>query len=173
MNGLELSSHAATLETLWDHIYMNNVYIACISEKTCHWKNHRCYNLLHNVICTFWKRFHLRTLETKTPWPFIFKPGGTATIATSILFTRITFFGEDLHVLGRWSFIAFGEKRKCRLTIINVYRTCKLDNNCGVSTAYLQQWVILEETYQEHENIPLKMINDLFLFINELRKSHH
>ena len=41
VNGLDLSTHSATLETMCDYMYMNNVDVACMSEINAYWKNQR------------------------------------------------------------------------------------------------------------------------------------
>lgn len=99
VNGLELSFHSSTLETICDYMYLNNVDVTYMFETNSHWKNQRYYNMLYN----FWKLFHLSTSETKTktPWPTIVKPGETATITPSTLCIRISSSGEDPHGLGR------------------------------------------------------------------------
>ena len=173
VNGLDLSNNSATLETMFDYMYMHNVDVACMSETNAHWKNQRCKNTMYSVVRQFWKRFHITTSETSTPWPSIYKPGGTATITTTNLSSRITSSGEDPHGLGRWSYITFGSTNKVQLTIVNAYRTCKQTSNTGVSTAHLQQWDILEERNQESENIRYKMLEDLMLFINEIKSITH
>ena len=93
---------------------------------------------MYSVVRKFWKRLHIITLETSTPWPSIYKPGGAATIATTNLSSRIKSSGEDPHGLGRWSYITFGSVNQDQLTIVNAYRTCKQTSNSGVSTAHLQ-----------------------------------
>ena len=110
VNGLDLSTHSVTLETMCDYMYMNNVDVACISETNAHWKNPRCYNTMFCVVRKVWKRFQLTTSETSTPWPSIYKPGGTATLTITNLSSRIVSSGEDPHKLGRWSYITFGSK---------------------------------------------------------------
>ena len=128
-----------------DCMYLNNVDVVCMSETNCHWKNQRCCSTLYKVVRKFWKRFHLTTSETKTPWHTIHKPGGTSTIIITTLSTRITSSGEDPHKLGRWSYTIFGSSNRDHFTIINAYRTCQQSSNFGVSTAHLQQWDILEK----------------------------
>ena len=71
-------------------MYTYNADVACMSETNSYWKNQRCYNKFYSVVRKFWKIFHLTTSETKTSWPTIYKPGGTATIPTTNLSTRIT-----------------------------------------------------------------------------------
>ena len=140
-----------------------------MSESKCHWKNRRYYSTLYKVVRKIWKIFHLTTSETKTPWPTIHKIRDTVPITTTTLSARITSSGEDSHELWRWSYTTFGSSNKIRLTIINDYRTYQQSSNCGVSTAHLQQWNILEERNQETDNIRLKIIQDLIVFINVLR----
>ena len=65
---------------------------------------------MFGVVRKFWKTFHLSTSETSTPWPSIYKPGGTATLTTTKLSSRITSSREDPHELGRWSYINFESK---------------------------------------------------------------
>ena len=67
MNGLDLSTHSATLETMCDYIYKNDVDVACMSETNAHWKNQRCYNIMYGVVRNVLKRFHLTTSENSTP----------------------------------------------------------------------------------------------------------
>ena len=90
-----------------DYMYMNNVDVACMSEINANWKNQRCSNTMYGVVRNFWKRFHLTISDTSTLWLSIYKPGGTATLTTTNLSSRITFSGEDSHDLGCWSYITF------------------------------------------------------------------
>ena len=53
VNGLDLSTHSETLETIRDYTYMHNVYVACMSETKSHWKNQRSYNELYRVVRNF------------------------------------------------------------------------------------------------------------------------
>ena len=47
----------------------------------------------------------------------------------------------------------YGGKNPKKVTIVSAYRTCKPNDNQGVSTAHSQQWDILEERQQERGNI--------------------
>ena len=69
--------------------------------------------------------------------------------------------------------MTYGGKSKKKVTIISAYRTCKPNDNQGVSTAHSRQWDILEEHQQEHENIRDKMINDLIDFVQSLSDRSH
>ena len=67
----------------------------------------------------------------------------------------------------------YGGKNPKKVTIVSAYRTCKPNDNQCVSTAHSQQWDILEERQQEHENIREKMIIDLIDFVQSLSDSAH
>ena len=144
-----------------------------MSETNAHCKNQRSYSTMYGIFRKVWKSFHLTTSETSTPWPSIYKPGGTTTLTATNLSSRITSSGEDPHELGRWSYITFGSINQAQLTIINDCRTCKQISDSGDSTAHLQQWDIFKERNQETEDIRSKRIQGLIIFTNKLISPNH
>ena len=120
------------------------------------------------MINKFGTRQKIQTSETATPWPSIYKPGGTMMISSSILASRVIISGEDEEGYGRWSYTTYGGKNNKRLTIIAAYRTCIPNDGMGVSTFHSQQWDIMEERNIEHMNIRAKMIKDINIFMAQL-----
>ena len=111
------------------------------------------------------KRNKVQTSETVTPWPSIYKPGGTMMISSPSLASRVTTSGEDEEGYSRWSYTTYGGENNKRLTIIAAYRTCIPHDGMGVSTVHSQQWDIMEVRKIEHMNIRAKMIKDIIIFI--------
>ena len=80
---------------------------------------------------------------------------------------------EDSHSLGRWSTVIYEGYNNTKLTAITAYRPCKPNNDQGPTTINAQQWNILENIYQEDENLRDKMIFDLGTHIIHLIDKHH
>ena len=58
--------------------------------------------------------------------------------------------------------------------MVTAYRTCKSDiATTGMNTFETQQWIYLEQQYQEEVNLRAKLINNLGLYINNLRQQQH
>ena len=151
-----------------DEISSCEIDIACLAETNTHWK-HRGASTLRQTSKEHWKHSHFITSETDLPWKALYKPGGTAIITQQPLCNGITTSGQDPHGLGRWSFIIIAGREQSIITIISSYRVCDIKiQNAGHITNAKQQWQILEERDQEHEEIRNKTIIDLSNFINAL-----
>ena len=170
---LGLSNNSHNLEVICDAMFTHDIDIASLVETNTHWKHNNSIPRLKQVIKKFWSRINISTSETITSWSSIYKPGGTVTITTSNIASTVVDSGEDKEGLGRWSYVTYGGKNKTKVTIVSAYRTCKPNDNQGVSPAHSQQWDILEERQQEHENIREKMIIDLIDFVQSLSDSAH
>ena len=158
---LGISNNSHNLEFICEAIYTHEVDIGSLVETNTHWKHDKSIPKLKHVLKQFWSRINISTLEIITPWKSIYKPGGSVIISTPNIASTIINTGEDKEGLGRWSYVTYGGKNQKRVTIISAYRPCVPNDNQGVSTAYSQQWDILEERQQEHENNRDKMIIDL------------
>ena len=150
---LGLSNNSHNLEVICDAMFTHDIDIASLVETNTHWKHNNSIPRIKQVIKKFWSRTNISTSETITPWSSIYKPGGTVTISTSNIASSVVDSGEDKEGLGRWSFVTYGGKNNKKVTLVSAYRTCKPNDNQGVSTAHSQQWDILEERQQERGNI--------------------
>ena len=104
-------------------------------------------------------------------WKVLYKPGGITIITQQLLCHGITYSGQDLHRLGRWSYITITSRVTSIITIISAYYICEIFiKNADPTTNAMQQWQILEERDQEHEDNRHKIIIDLFSFINSLTR---
>ena len=142
-------------------MYEHDVAVGCFGETNTHWRHPQTRKRLLKVTGQFWKRIHTSTSETITPWPKIYKPGGTITISTPQLSSVIIASEEDFHSLGRWSTVTYGGCNNTKLTVITAYRPCKPNNDQEPTTINAQQWNILKHIDQEDKSLRDKMIFDL------------
>ena len=104
----------------------------------------------------------------------LYKPGGTAIITQQPLCNGIPASRQDPHDLGRWSCITISGREHSIITILFAYRICDIQiQDAGSITNAKQQWKILEERNQEHEDIRNKTIIDHSNFINSLTNKNH
>ena len=170
---LGISTNSHNLEVICEAMFIREIDTANLVEINTHWKHNESLPKLKQVLKQFWIRTNISTSELITPWKSIYKLGGSVTISTPNIASSVINTGEDEEGLGRWSYVTYGGKNKKRPTITSAYLACIPNDNQGVSTSHSQQWNILEERQQEHENMRDKMIRDLITFINSLSTCSH
>ena len=79
---------------------IHNLGIADLSETNVHYAHTQVNKAIQIVIINFWST-QLVTLESNVPLTSKYKPGGTTTIITNTLSTKVTKSDQDPEGLGR------------------------------------------------------------------------
>ena len=174
VNSLEMSTGQHTLENTCDGIGSYERDIACLAETNTRWKHYLGESILRSTSKHHWKHFYITTSETDLPEAALYKPGGTAIITQQPLCNGIINSGQDPHELGRWFYIIISGRDNSIITIISAYRIFDISvQTVGLITNTKQQWNILKERDQEHEDNRHKTIIDISTFINSLTQQNN
>ena len=163
-----------TLKSTCDDIGSYEIDITCLAETNTHQAHPLGESTLRNTINHHWNHSHITTSESESPWKALYKPGRTAIITQKTLCNGFTTSGQDLHGLGRWSYITITGRDQSILSIIFVYLIYDVViQTAGYITNTKQQWQTLEERDQEHKDTRQKIIIYLSNFITSLTRKHH
>ena len=127
--------------------------------------------MVRKEIRTIYKYGGMNGSSSSAATASVVKPGGTAIMWDVNWSSRIIENGQDLHKLGRWSYITINGRGTSKLFIIKLYRCYKVQrsNTAGLNTSYMQQELLLQKTGRKQVHQDAALI-DLGKFINKKKE---
>ena len=95
-----------------------------------------------------------------------YQPGGTSVGAVGQWATRVVEKGQDRSGMGRWSYLTIALKG-IKISFISAYRVCQQVKDLDKNTAYMQQWRVLAEKYENPPDPRKQTLVDLKKFLKE------
>jgi hypothetical protein len=145
-----------------------SVSALCMPETNINWGHKQAHSNLRAQMRKTWPHSAHSVSYTEEELTGPHQPGGTATILTDKLTSRVMDKGTNPFGLGRWNFLTLRGKNENRITIVMAYRICEQSMaSCGKTTSTAQQYRLLSKkmrTNQVHLDNPTprrQMILDL------------
>jgi hypothetical protein len=173
INGLKLDLEGGNFTELCRVIKEIQADVVGISEhnidSTQHYVQQLCYNALQQNLPR--SKLTLGTTSISTT-EHIYKPGGTLTISSGNIVSRVIETGSDEFV--RWTFQTFAGCNDRTLALINAYQVCdKSQTQRGRSTAASQQESLLRQRGASDPDSRKHFRTDLMEFLQHLKTSKH
>ena len=147
VNGLKVLHDGSDIKLSTHHLWERQCSIIGFSETNIEWQHSWATNLIFQIFRRQWN--HLKwchsTSESKFPGPSAYKPGGTCSLVTGSIASRVLSVGSDPQHLGRWSHITIAGRSRT-ITIITAYcPPIQSIENAGPQTNYFQQYHLLRQ----------------------------
>jgi exonuclease III len=137
-------------------------------DTTKHYVQQLCYNALrHNLPIA---KLTLGTTPITTA--NVYMPGGTFTISSGDIVSRIIETGSD--EMGRWTFQSFAGCNQQQVTVITAYQVChKSHTQRGRTTAAAQQESLVRQRNASDPNPRKHFRKDILVFLKQLQAKKH
>jgi exonuclease III len=144
VNGLKLRDDGSDIKLSSHHLWERQAAVIGLSETNIEWKQSWATNLVFQIFRRQWN--HLKWCRSTSAEKFEgpYKPGGTCTLVTGSLATRVISEGSD--DLGRWSHVTISGRSRT-VTIITAYcPPVQSIETAGPLTSYFQQYHQLRQS---------------------------
>ena len=173
-NGIKVTDNDHSLKLMHQHLYEQQVSIACFAETNLEWNHDWVKKKLERTGRTRWNSFRATTSTSERVFKNSYKPGGTMMFVTGALKTRLTQDGSDPHGMGRWTYQTFRGKDDIKVTFITAYRVTRQSiTTAGSTTSYFQQFHHMRLGGNINPNPRKRILTDLKALIEQLRSDRH
>ncbi len=146
VNGLKLRDAGSDIKLSSHHLWERKASVIGFSETNVEWKQSWATNLVFQIFRRQWNHLKWCHSTSETKFESAYKPGGTCSLVTGSLATRVISEGSDPHNLGRWSYITITGRSRT-ITIITAYcPPVHSIETAGPLTNYFQQYHQLRQS---------------------------
>jgi hypothetical protein len=146
VNGLKLRDAGSDIKLSSHHLWERQASVIGFSETNVEWKQSWATNLIFQIFRRQWNHLKWCHSTSETKFENAYKPGGTCSLVTGSLATRVISQGSDPHDLGRWSYVTITGRSRT-ITIITAYcPPIQSIESAGPLTNYFQQYHQLRQS---------------------------
>jgi hypothetical protein len=171
VNGLKLRDAGSDIKLSSHHLWERQASVIGLSETNIEWKQSWATNLVFQIFRRQWN--HLKWCHSTSETPFLnaYKPGGTCSLVTGSLATRVISEGSDN--LGRWSYITITGRSRT-ITIITAYcPPIQSIATAGPMTNYFQQYHLLRQNDDTSPDPRKRFFADLATTVHDFIHKRH
>jgi hypothetical protein len=141
IRGLKISTDNFDTQLCFSTASNTGAEILCLAETNTNWDHPRSHQVLKQLTSKTWLHSAYIPSNMREELKGTSQPGGTLTMVTGHLTSRVIKKGTDPYGLGQWSYITLSGKDGDTITCITAYRVCTQSVlSAGPRTSTAQQF---------------------------------